>query len=806
MKTTTTAKRLDRRSPSVKAAAVVAGLALVTLAGCTDNATDKQDTAQPDTYTTRDVTDGTTAFVVVDNPGDGPTLSYSKDGGVKLLDETTDGKTYAFKDMNANGKLDAWEDWRKPAADRAKDLASNLTAEQISGLMLFSNHESSPGDGLTDAQKEYLSKSGLRAVLNAGGSDVKDNVTWANAVQAYTESLATADAPYIPANFSSDPRNEASAADAGSVGAISRWPSNLGLAATFSPETAELYGRYLTEEYRALGITNALSPQIDLATDPRWLRDSGTFGEDVQLASDLAAALVTGYQSTYDKDGKNLGWGAGSVPTMIKHAPGDGAGEGGRESHTDAGKYAIPGEHVADSLKVFAAASDSIGMMTDYSILLNEDGTSLGGGDLVGTAYDPETMARIREQFDGVIVTDWAVMNAASDEAGGWQGMDFGTAWGVEGMAPVDRYVTVLENGVDMFGGVNDATLILEAHDAWDKKFAAGEEDVDADTRWQESGARILTGFFAPGLFDNPFVDLDTSLATVGSKEKVEAGYQAQLDSVVLVKNDGTIAESTAADWKDKTVYIPWTEDSGHANIFGPAAYSEGATLTIDVAKEYFADVVTDEVEYDADGVITSITAPDLADVDLALVGMRSPSAGAVFENSGYDAATGSYYPLSLQYRPYTADGANVRKVSIGGDTLPDGTKENRSYAGNTSKVSNEADLDAFERTVAAVGATGKDIPVVVALKANNPVVPTEFEQAADAIVVGFGVSDKALIEMALGLHEPHGRLPIGFPASMDAVEAQSEAIAGDTETFVDESGNDWKFGFGLNFSGPIED
>jgi len=177
-----------------------------------------------------------------------------------------------------------------------------------------------------------------------------------------------------------------------------------------------------------------------------------------------------------------------------------------------------------------------------------------------------------------------------------------------------------------------------------------------------------------------------------------------------------------------------------------------------------------------------------------------------VFENSGYDATTDSYYPLSLQYRPYTADGANVRTVSVGGDILADGTKENRSYVGNTSKVTNEADLDAFVRTVAAVDASGKDIPVVVVLKAANPVVPTEFESDADAIVVGFGVSDKALIEMALGLHEPQGRLPIGFPASMDAVEAQSEAVAGDTETFVDELGNDWAFGFGLNFSGPIAD
>ncbi|WNM25165.1 glycoside hydrolase family 3 N-terminal domain-containing protein [Demequina capsici] len=795
------------RPTHIKGAAAFAGLGIaISLAGCTTNNNDDGSSASAEamTYTTRDVTDGTTEFTIVTNPNGGQQLSYSTEGGMSLVEEQSDGYTYAFKDMNKNGELDGYEDWRLDPAERAADLAADLSAEQISGLMLFSNHESSAGDGLTDAQKTYLSDSNLRNILNASSSDVTDNVTWSNQVQAYVESLATADSPYVPANFSSDPRNEATAADAGTAGEISKWPSNLGLAATFSPETAELYGRYLTEEYRALGITNALSPQIDLATDPRWLRDSGTFGEDVTLASELAAALVTGYQSTYDADGNNLGWGMGSVATMIKHAPGDGAGEGGRESHTDAGKYAIPGDNVSDSLQVFAAASDSIGMMTDYSILLNPDGTSLGGGDLVGTAYDPETMAQIRAQFDGVIVTDWAVMNSASDEGGGWQGMDFGTAWGTEGWDPVDRYVTVLENGVDQFGGVNDSTLILEAYDAWDAKYAAGDEDVDAATRWAESGTRILTGFFSTGVFDSPFVDLDEATAVVGSQDKVDAGYQAQLDSVVMLKNDDTISEATLEDWADKTAYIPWTYDYGHASIFGGAQYTDSATLTIEVAQKYFANVVTDTVEYDENGVITSITAPDMTDVDVALVGMKSPSAGAVFENSGYDAETDSYYPMSLQYRPYTADGDNVRQVSIGGDILADGTKQNRSYFGNTSKVTNEADLDAFERAVAAADASGKDIPVIALLKASNPVVPTEFEADADAILVGFGVSDQALIETALGLSEPQGRLPIGFPASMDAVEASDEGVAKDVESFVDENGNSWAFGYGLNWSGVI--
>ncbi|WP_084078852.1 glycoside hydrolase family 3 N-terminal domain-containing protein [Demequina sp. NBRC 110057] len=787
------------------------GIFALAVAGCSGDSEDPApETSASETaeatgdYTTRDVTDGTTEFTIVTNPDGGAQLSYSKDGGMTLLEEEVDGQTLAFKDMNANGELDAFEDWRLEATERAADLSADLSAEQISGLMLFSSHESSPGDGLTEPQETYLSESHLRNVLNAGGSDTEENVTWVNEMQAYVETLATEDNPYIPANFSSDPRSEAqSGSSYVETGAgVSLWPSVLGLAATFDAETMEDFGRVVSEEYRSLGISNALSPQIDLATEPRWLRVSGTLGENADLASELAAAYVTGFQSTYDDEGNNLGFGLDSVPTTIKHAPGDGAGEGGRESHTSVGKYGVfPGDNVDEHASVFEAASDSLGMMTNYSIQLDGEGNPLFGDEAVGTAYNEETLNYIREDigFTGAIVTDWGVMSAQGDE-----GAFIATGWGAEDIEPVERYYRVLANGVDMFGGVNDATLILEAYDLWTERYEAGEIDVDADTRWRDSGTRILTAYFAPGLFDSPFVDLDEALETVGSEEAVQAGFDAQLDSVVMVKNDGTI--SADADWSDKTVYIPHTYDTGHAGLFGDATYTEGATLSVESAQELFGTVVTDTVEYDKDGKVTSMTAPDLTDVDLVLVGLRSPNNGEPFTAAGQDAETGEWYPFSLQWAEYTADGDNVRTESIGGDTLEDGSKENRSYFGNTSRISNEADIDAFNRATEAVEAAGGDIPVVTVVKANNPVVPAEFEEASNAVLVGFGVSDLATLTVAAGEHEPQGRLPIGFPVDMDTVEAQNEDVGEDYETWVDADGNDWKFGFGLNYSGVISE
>lgn len=764
-------------------------------------------------YSTRKVTDGTTTFVLVDNPGDGPDLSYGTESGFTLLEETDGDLTYAFKDMNSNGSLDTWEDWRETPQVRAADLAAQLSIEQIAGLMPFTNGQRSVQDGLTDAQKEMMEVSNLRNMLHGSASDADASVTWSNQVQAFAETLATPEKPYVPVNVSSDPRSTAGSGGYNQAGDdISRWPSNLGLAATFNPETMIAHAQMASAEYRALGISTALGPQIDLATEPRWLRVAGTFGEDVDQNTELAAAYVNGMQGSGGEDV----WGPESVNAMIKHWAGDGPGEGGREGHSNSGKYGVyPGDNFEAHTQAFLGSLNSAAVMTQYSIALDADGEPLVR-DRTGAAYDHGRMGLLRDDagYDGVVVTDWGVMTALSDE-----GASFGAAWGAEHLTPTERYVEVLSTGHDMFGGVNDSTLILESFDLWQEKFEAGELEIDAETRFRESGTRILTMIFHPGLFESAFLDLDESKSILASEDKVAAGYQAQLDSVVLIKNDDTIVASDAEDWKDKTVYIPRAYNSGFDGAFGPGTYVEDATISIDVAKQYFGTVLTDEMELeepDENGVqrVISYTAPDLSDVDLVLVGMPSPDNGTLFSNAGHhlvkdedgNVTEEHWYPFSLQYRPYTADGPNVRQTSIGGDILEDGTKENRSYYGNTSQISNESVLDAFERALEGVAATGNDIPIIAVVKAINPVILTEFEPQSDAIVVGFGTSDQALIEVALGLFEPKGRLPIQFPVDMDTVEAQLEDVAKDMTPYTDSAGNEYDYGFGLNYSGPITD
>ncbi|MFV0428438.1 MAG: glycoside hydrolase family 3 N-terminal domain-containing protein [Arachnia sp.] len=789
------------RHSTITTAALVA--ACLVVGACTgpgerpsDPAATPPGSAVPGGFTSREVNDGQTTFWVVDNPGGGARVSYGAAGGIELVTESDGQTTLAFKDSNHNGELDAWEDWRLPAAERAELLAARISIEQASGLMLFSTHEHSPADGLTQRQRDYLGTSRLRTILHAGPSDVEASVTWANQLQEYAESQATAATPFVPVSITSDPRSDARDSFTGVTGVVSQWPSGLGLAATFEPDRVREFAQIVSAEYRALGIAGGLSPQLDIATEPRSFRNSGTFGEDPAMVAAMGRAYVEGFQTTYDASGRPVGWGADSVAATIKHFPGDSMGEGGRDSHTAAGKYAVGASgQLGTMIEPFRAARDAASVMTSYSIITDADGGPAWGDRLVGSSFDPEILRMLREDlsWDGPVVTDWGVLGGDDGGPGGTSG----TPWGVEQLTVAERAYTALVAGVDAFGGLNEADPVQAAYQLWDEAFARGDLDVDAETRWRDSAARVLTPVFLTGAYDDPFRDLATSLMRVGSPEFTAAGWQAQLDSIVVTKNSpGAIECSPALNAAAARVYIPMTHEQGPEP---GAAGQPVASIDLDVAREHFGTVVTDEPQLDSEGAVVGYEPPDLSDVDLVIVGIDSPNNGTNFSSAGFDAATGTYYPLSLQYGPYLADGSNVRQVSIAGDALPGGGTENRSYLGQSSRVSNQADLEAVQRAVAAVAAAGSDASVVVALSAKTAVVPAEFEPLADAVVIGFGVSDGALLEIIRGEQPSRGRLPMDFPAGMDTVEANAEDASFDVEPYLASDDHNWAYGFGLD-------
>ena len=719
----------------------------------------------------------------------GATLGYTS---APLL--VVDG--FAFKDLNRSGSLDPYEDWRLPAETRAKDLAAQLSIEEIAGLMLYSGHQAVPGSAygfggatyggknfaesgaqpfdLTDQQKKFLEEDNLRAVLVTTVESPEVAARWNNNVQAFVEALGHG----VPANNSSDPRNETAATaefNMGAGGKISLWPTPLGLAATFDPALVKRFGEIASEEYRALGIATALSPQIDLATEPRWSRFNGTFGEDPDLDTDMARAYVDGFQTT---PGAKDGWGLKSVNAMVKHWPSGGPEEGGRDAHFNYGKYAVyPGGHFEDHLKAFTEGAFKLeggtgkaaAVMPYYTISYNIDPS----GDNVGNSYSKyiiTDLLRDKYGFDGVVCTDWNITydNAAIESFDG-------KCWGVEGLSVAERHFEVIKAGVDQFGGNNDKGPVLKAYQMWVRQY--GEESARA--RFEASAVRLLLNSFRTGLFENPYLDPAATAAIVGKPEFMQAGYEAQLKSVVMVKNHGDALPRQKAK-----VYVPQRYYPQMPGMFGlsmgaPAHWDYPIDKTL--VEKYFEWAETPE------------------EADFALVLVQEPQAGSGYDVNDRKKGGNGYVPISLQYRPYKAEYARKESVA-GGDPKEDFT--NRSYQGKTVTTYNEADLDLVIRTKTAMG----DKPVVAVVSVSRPVVLAELEPFADAILLTFGVQNQAVLDLVSGAAEPSGLLPMQFPADMRTVEEQQEDVPHDVRPLVDTDGHAWDFAYGLNWSGPIED
>lgn len=724
---------------------------------------------------------------------DGKTLGYSPASGVKIL--TVDG--LKFKDLNRNGKLDKYEDWRLPARERAIDLAHQLSIEEIAGLMLYSAHQAIPANeqgfgagtynglplsksgakasDISDAQRTFLTNDYLRHVLITTVQSPRIAAEWNNNVQALCEGIGHG----IPANNSSDPRNGTTSNteyNAGAGGSISLWPGQLGLAATFDPDVVKEFGRIASHEYRALGIATALSPQIDIASEPRWSRVNGTFGEDADLAVDMARAYCDGFQSSEDNNG---GWGMFSVNAMVKHWPGGGPEEGGRDAHFDYGKYAVyPGNNFQTMLRPFVDGAfklnDGTGMaasvMPYYTISYGQNG---GSGSNRGNSYNKyliTDLLRNKYGFDGVVCTDWMI----TADVSGVSKFE-GKCWGVENLSVAQRHYEILKAGVDQFGGNNDKEPVLKAYNMWKDEFGP----ASARQRFESSAVRLLVNIFRTGLFENPYLDPEQSAKVVGNAKYMRAGYDAQVKSIVMLKNHGNVLPLKNKKLK---VYVPKRFVKGVPDWWGnnPGDKTE-YPVNLDIVKKYY----------------TVVDSPEEA--DFSLVFIESPNGGTGYSDEDVKNGGNGYVPISLQYGKYTATTARDSSIA-GGDTFEKSV--NRSYNGKSFTAYNSTDAELVQHIHNLMN--GK--PVVVSVKCFKPCVLAEVEPYADAIVVDFETQAQAVLDIVSGKQEPSGLLPMQFPKDMLTVEAQREDVGRDMTPYTDTDGNAYDFAFGLNWKGKISD
>ena len=392
-------------------------------------------------------------------------------------------------------------------------------------------------------------------------------------------------------------------------------------------------------------------------------------------------------------------------------------------------------------------------------------------GKNVGNSYSRyiiHDLLREKYGYDGIVCTDWGITADPEPEIDSFSSR----CYGVEDLSEAQRHLLAIENGVDQFGGNSAMGPILEAYQLGCQRH--GQEAMRR--RMEESAVRLLKNIFRCGLFENPYLDPEQSERTTGCQAFCQAGYEAQLKSVVMVKNQGALPQR-----ERKKVYIP-TRHIGPMKAFFrnslPAQDIDPASTEL-VEKYYHR-----------------VSAPQEA--DFALVFIESPLSDG-YSQADREAGGNGYVPISLQYRPYTA--ANAREESIAGGDFREGFT-NRGYKGKTGSAANEADLDLVIDTKRAMG----EKPVIVVLRMHKPTVPAEFEPYADGILIDFGVQSQAIFDLVSGQAEPSGLLPVQMPANMDTVERHCEDVPLDMEPYTDGCGNRYDFAFGMNWSGVIDD
>jgi len=650
-----------------------------------------------------------------------------------------------FRDLDGDGQLSPYEDWRLPVAERVADLVDRMTDEEKAGLMIIGSHypgyseflpHAEPGRVLNpeDVWRDANPITGQaypEPVLVTSSTDnavnvrhqrfliCRDNLapedlaTWTNAVQEVAEASRLG----IPVVFASNPRNHvALVAEFGvneSTGVFSEWPSELGLAALQDPELMERFGAEIAKEWRAGGLHKLYGYMADVASEPRWSRFNGTFGEDTDLVTEYIRATVTGMQGPELTDT--------SVACTIKHFPGGGVRLDGHDPHFEWGQtneYPTEDSLSRYHLPPFQAAFDAgvSSVMPYYAKPVNSSAPQLPEADWFGpTAQFDEVAFAYNETF----LCD---LLRRQMRHGGYVNSDSGVIdamyWGVEELTRPERFARAIKAGTDVFSDMSDPAQLLVAV----SEGLVGTADLDTAV------SRLLSEIFALGLFENPYVDEQAAGQVIGNAEVSALGQRAQRESVTLLRHDAAL--------------LP-LDPSRPVRVF---PYVTGRTKIDEVQGKLEAAIGTRWPG------ATVVDTPEEA--DLALVWARP--AIALFEDDREGVS------LSVDPRNNGVDVDRVREI---------------------------------ERAV----------PTILLVNVTNPWLLGEIEPDAAAVVATFEITPENLLASLAGEGGgPAGRLPLTMPVSAQAIADSPRDVPGkfldDDYVYRDRDGVAYAYGHGLRF------
>lgn len=711
-----------------------------------------------------------------------------------------------FKDLNGNGSLDAYEDWRRPVAERVEDLVNRMTLAEKAGLMLINTMNATcdpstgergivpaSGKALLEGQsmRRFIFRSVVADAENAACSSPtpSEAAKFTNSVQEISEASRLG----IPSLFKSNARNhidpDVRVGINEASGAMTAFPKEAGLAAAAlgeaakngtSPadgvgdmDTIEQFAEVMGQEWSAIGLRGMYGYMADLSTEPRWYRTHETFTENADLNADIMRTLVTGLQGEVDRSGTSLSPET-DVALTLKHFPGGGPQELGFDPHYSFGKTQVyPGGAFGEHLKPFEAAIDAgvSSIMPYYGIPVDVE--------YQGTQYNPVGMAfsdqivneLLRGQlgFRGYVNSDTGIINDR--------------AWGLEEATVPERVAAAVNGGTDTLSGFSDAAVVTDLV----------SQGLVTEDRVNEAATRLLTPLFQMGLFEDPYVDEAAADAQVGTEENEQVALDLQRKSLVLLQNE---------ELEDGSHALPLKE--------GSKLYLLGSFDPETVA-DYGFEVV-DGNQTDANG-----QRPSAAGSDYVVVSMTARNVNT----SGYDSRTAAqtapvnpivldgFAGLDGQSRfgatdacvAYGASSCTDAGLRFGGSLPWEGSILDFTGMSEAQSWEVTPSLDVIQRAMAEVGDPGK---VILNVYFRQPFVLDEASGLRDAgaIVAGFGTGDVALMDVLSGRFNPQGRMPFALAGTRAAVEQQYSDLAGYDET---TDGALFEFGHGLSYEASLD-
>ena len=476
---------------------------------------------------------------------------------------------HEFRDLNKNGKLDAYEDYRVNIEDRITNLIGQMSLEEKAGALFITMAAMNSNGDLSETKSilnpiSYLVEGNSEMVLGKNMNHLNTlqsttpeaMVVWHNNIQKLAERTRLG----IPITLATDPRHGVPNAPGASIYSpfFSSWPSTLGLAATRDSNLVHAFGDIARQEYKALGFRLSLSPMADLATEPRWGRINGTFGEDAELSATMTKAYILGFQG--DTINEN------SVECMVKHFSGGGPQEDGRDAHFPPGRQRYKGGNFNYHLIPFvkgAFAAGAAQVMPYYGIPIGQTTEDVGFG------YNKDIITgllRNKYKFDGIVCTDWGLVTDA--EIFGYT-LKPAAAHGVEKLTAKQRIEKIINAGCDMFGGEALPNLVIELV----KEGKISEKRIDSSMR------RILKEKFRLGLFDHAYLD-PAGVKVINNTSFAAKGIEAQQKSLVLLKNEANILPLKAST-KIFLEGFSKEETKGLTNLVNDAAAADVIVLKI---------------------------------------------------------------------------------------------------------------------------------------------------------------------------------------------------------------------------------